>query len=57
MLNLMKTTKGFIGVVLMSFLVFVGLGADLVSPRDPLEQNLRARLTEPGIANAKDGST
>ena len=53
----MKTTKGFIGVVLMSFLVFVGLGADLVSPRDPLEQNLRARLTEPGIANAKDGST
>ena len=53
----MKTTKGFIGVVLMSFLVFVGLGADLVSPRDPLAQDLRARLTEPGIANAKDGST
>jgi peptide/nickel transport system permease protein len=53
----MKTTKGFIGVVLMSFLVFVGLGADLVSPRDPLEQDLRARLTEPGVANARDGGT
>lgn len=57
MFNLMKTTKGFIGVVLMLFLLVIGLGADLISPRDPLAQDLRARLTEPGIANAKDGSS
>ena len=53
----MKTTKGFCGVVLMTFLLFVGIGADLVSPRDPLAQDLRARLTEPGGVSAKDGST
>lgn len=55
MVALFKTTKGAIGCALIAFLVIIGLAADIVSPHDPLAQNLRARLTPPGIEVAVDG--
>lgn len=36
------------GIILVSFVVFFGLFADLVSPHDPVRQNLGAKLMPPG---------
>ena len=52
-----RTAKGIVGMLLMAFLVVVGLGADGISPHDPLRQELRARLTAPGLDNTRDGGS
>ncbi len=57
MLALFKTTKGAIGFALIAFLVVIGLGAEIFAPHDPLAQDLRARLTPPGIESATNGRT
>ncbi len=53
--SLLRTSKGLIGVTLMFSLLVIGVGADFISPRDPISQELTARLTAPGFGNSGDG--
>jgi peptide/nickel transport system permease protein len=45
--ELWRDRTGFIGVVLITALVFMALAAPLLAPHDPAAQNLRARLMPP----------
>ena len=55
--SLLRTSKGLIGVTLMFSLLVIGVGADFISPRDPISQELTARLTAPASATRETGAT
>ncbi|MDG2403647.1 MAG: ABC transporter permease [Paracoccaceae bacterium] len=57
MRDLLSTSKGFLGVLLMGTLILAAIGADIISPLEPFEQNLRMRLTPPSLEPASNGLT
>ncbi len=57
MRTLFRTAKGTVGVLLMACLAVIGICAGGISPHDPLQQDLRARLTAPGLHNARNGDS
>jgi peptide/nickel transport system permease protein len=52
---LLNTTKGRIGLVLVGIIFIMAIGADIISPYDPADSNLRIRLKEPGFVDS-DGN-
>jgi peptide/nickel transport system permease protein len=51
MKHLYKSTKGLLGVILISMIMFIAIGADLISPYPPEKSDLRLRLKEPGFVD------
>lgn len=45
--------KGVVGFAIMGLIFFLALGADVISPADPLSQSLRARHQPPSIGFAE----
>ncbi len=45
--------KGVVGFAIMGLIFFMALGADVISPADPLSQSLRARHQPPSIGFAE----
>lgn len=54
---LFGTVKGSTGLILVVLLILTALFADVISPHDPLVQDLRARLVAPGFHNGTAGQT
>jgi peptide/nickel transport system permease protein len=48
---LYKTTKGSLGVLLVGLVIFMAVAANLISPYDPVNSNLRLRLKQPGFVD------
>lgn len=55
MKHLYKTTKGLLGIFLISLVIFVAIGADFISPYAPGISDLRLRLKAPGFVD-QDGN-
>jgi len=53
--KILGTSKGIIGLGLMSILIVAALGADFFSPHSPFEQNLRMRLSAPSMEPHANG--
>lgn len=51
MVRLLCSPKGLIGAAIIAAIILAAIGADLVSPYDPLAQNLRARFVAPSLTN------
>lgn len=49
MMRVRLGAKGWAGLIIMAVIVLVALGADFISPYDPLSQSLRARHQPPSL--------
>lgn len=49
MRRLLSTAKGVVGALIMLTMIVVALAADVLSPRDPYQQSLRARHQSPSL--------
>ncbi|MBN1316737.1 MAG: ABC transporter permease [Anaerolineales bacterium] len=50
---LLSTTKGRIGLLFVSIVIFMAIGAEYISPYSPTTSNLRLRLEAPGSTDAE----